>query len=160
MKLNQKPQTIEEVIEPLIEVLNRCYHTHDDREFEVAELDLFDVLNSDRDGVAVWLPDNITEQPAANAIATLLSLTGSESTWISGNVPTGENLDGPLRFSLTKRSVWAGYFWAGGRFLVIDHVGSELDGDAATRQVAALVQRLQNPANLVELSAKDLGLLF
>lgn len=161
MKTKAKNQTLDEIVQPIIDALNRHYRAPGQDEFEVAQFDLFEVLRADHDGILIELPDDIGSHPVtAAAIATLLRLTGSESTWVCGESPSGENLDGPLRFSVTKRSAWAGYFWAGGRYLVIDHAELELDADAAKRQIAALATALENPANLVELKPEEAALLF
>jgi hypothetical protein len=150
--------TSQEAAQRLVDSLQGT-HPCGDEEFQVSMTDHFGRRNPDTNEVEIELPDNLLEHPlAARAIATLLKVTGSYAAWVR-HVGTHDNgLSGPLRFRLEKRAAWAGDFWSWCRYVVVDHVGDDLDLEAAARQITALIAHLADARNLVELGPEELAL--
>lgn len=113
---------------------------------------------------AIQSTPNLPCGPAANhelamrAVATLLAASGSEIKWGGRTANDDDIQEEPLRFSLVKKVAWAGHYWAGGNYLVLDHPDDEPHADAAAQQVARLVARLADSATLIEFGPEERAL--
>lgn len=147
--------TLEQIGRHLADALNGRYSTGPSEEYLIPGLGQFGTLESNSNEFSIELPYDIADHKRAMcAVATLLQKSGSEAVWVSDRSDTENPWGHPLRLSLVKRAAWAGSFWQWARYLVIDHIDDDLDVDAATRQIALLVNFLEDQANLIPLDAE------
>lgn len=150
---------LEQIVHPLVELLNRKYPTSANEEFAIPLLGQIGVLDGNPDEISIELPDDLPNHDLAmRAIATLLQNSGSQAKWGASTNADEIDQENPLRFGLVKKVGWAGYFWAGGRYLVVDHLDDELDHEVAAKQVARLVELLDDHDNLIDLGPEERAL--
>ena len=148
--------TLESLIQPLAETLDATYGNRNE-DFLLTSYCPFRELEDGE--ILIELRDQIQPHSLAwRAVVTLLAKTGTNTTWVSGRPDPDHPLGFPLRFSLARHAAWADDFWYWVRYIVVDQVGQDLDHEAAARQIAALVEMLKDPANLVEMGAEELAL--
>ncbi len=150
--------TIDELVSPLIELLNRNYSVDPNEPYEIPPFGQFGVLEENPDETTIVLPDAIlSNEMATRAIATLLWRTGSNALRTETRFSEADPYRTPLRFALLKRAFWLGHLqWD--RYLIIDHLDEEVDAEAAEQQIQLLTDYLRQASNLVALEPDDLAM--
>lgn len=143
----EKPATLTKIVEPLLDILNRQYSTASYPTYEFLKSGKFDMPYWDHDWATIQLPTDIHKHELAMR-ALYAILMASTPKWGWGHIDKQHYRRPPLRFSIAERFGWVGNFWAGSRYLFVEHI--DKNPETAARQIATLVAHLSNPANLGE----------
>lgn len=145
--------TLEQIVQPLVDLLNEKKHWAIDV-YKYAEFvrGPIDDINASSDKLLIELPGDITiDDLAMRAVATLLEVNGAATSSNPQLDPGDDGSEAPLRIGLVKLVVWKPTGWNVDRYLAIEHSCDELDSDIAARQVAGLVALISHPSNLAQL---------
>lgn len=145
------------IVQPLIDLLNELYPIPNE-ELEISMLREHWVEEQrDREDavIVIWDPF-VSSRNTVRAVATLLSRTGSTSVWNGQEERETDPMRKPLRFRITRNTIWYDGHFQVNRYLIADYVNDDADVAAAERQVALIVEFLRDRNNLIELGAEDL----
>jgi hypothetical protein len=149
--------TTDQVIAPLLELLNDQYPVHPDAPYEIPPFGQFGALEQNPNEIAIELPDGIVgNQAATRAIATLLWRSGSQALRSVSRFTEADPYRTPLRFSYVKRLFSMETDWQWNCYVVADYLDDEVDAAEAERQIRLLVGYLRDPKNLIRLKPDDL----
>lgn len=150
--------TTEELVSPLIELLNDKYSVDPGEPYEIPPFGQFGIAEQNPNETVIALPDAIvSDETAARAIATLLWRSASNALRTESRFSETDPYRMPFRVSLLKRAFWLGH-WQWNRYLIIDYLDQEIDAQAAERQIRLLVGYLRDAENLIRLEPDDLAM--